>query len=81
MASWSVAPGAIKFDDVEALTPPASAATEVQEQFKQAALLAAALRASKVIGEGSTYTVALSGTANPGHPTGDSVTITVTNSN
>jgi hypothetical protein len=81
MASWTANHASIKFDSTEDLTPPTNAADSVQEQFWEAARLAAALRASKVVGEGTTYTVNLSGTANSGHPNGDSVTITVTNSN
>lgn len=81
MPAWTANAAAIKFDGIDELTPPAGAATEALEQYRVAAALAVQLRASKVVGEGTTYDVNLSGTANPGHPNGDSVTITVTNKN
>lgn len=79
MASWTANHSSIKFDSIEHLTPPASTADATNEQFWVAARLAVLLRDSKVVGEGTTYTVNLSGTANSGHPNGDTVTITVTN--
>lgn len=81
MASWSVAPGAAKVGGKGHMTPPVSTADVVQEQYKAAADAAQAIINSKSIGTGTTFTVALSGVANAGHPNGDSITVTVTNAN
>jgi hypothetical protein len=63
--------------------PPVFAGTYEQEQY-QAAIDAAMLLISKrVVGSGSKFTVALSGTGTVGHPNGfaDTITVTVTNAN
>lgn len=82
MATWTSNNSTIKFDDMEAIPAPAGVTADgALEQWRVACRLAQQLRASKVVGEGTTYTVNLSGTYNAGHPNGDSVTITVTNAN
>jgi hypothetical protein len=61
------------------LTPPASFASMAeQEQFYAAREAAITLIRRKVVGHNTNYTVVLSGTGNSGHPSGDTVTVTVT---
>jgi hypothetical protein len=62
-------------------SPPTFAGMHEQEQYRAAVSAADALIQSKTIGTGTTYTVTLSGTGNPGHPTSDTITVTVTNAN
>jgi hypothetical protein len=71
----------MKFDDQDVVLPPVSSADSVLEQYRVAAAVAVAIRDSKVVGEGTTYQVDISGVANPGHPNGDAITVTVTNKN
>lgn len=81
MAAWSVAPGAKQTGGKEHMIPPPGASSESLEQFRTAQRAADLIIQSKTIGTGATFTVALSGVANAGHPNGDSITVTVTNAN
>jgi hypothetical protein len=77
--SWSRTYTNQQIGNKDHLPPPASfASIAEQEQFFAARRAAIEIIQSKVIGHNTNYTVALSGTGNPGHPSGDTITVTVT---
>jgi hypothetical protein len=63
--------------------PPVFAGSHEFEQYRAAVDAAMVLIGRNVVGSGSTFTVALSGTATPGHKNtvADTVTVTITNAN
>lgn len=81
MADWTTSQSSAKVGTKDHISLPSSTTDHVLEQAEFCRDLAYALIQSKVLGAGSTWTIALSGTSNKGHPNGDTVTITVTNAN
>jgi len=76
--AWSVNQASQKIQTKEHVNMPVSAADATIEQANLTRWIVEEIINSKVVGAGGVYTLALSGTANPGHPAGDSITITVT---
>ena len=77
--AWTQTLTAQKIGNIDHLTPPASfASLAEQEQWDAARRAAIALVQSRTLGAAGSFTVALSGTGNPGHPSGDTITVTVT---
>jgi len=81
--AWSKTYTAQKIGNKDHLwaAPPVFAGPHEFEQYRAAVNAADAIIQAKVVGTGTTYTVALSGTGNPGHPNGDVVSVTLTTAN
>jgi len=78
--SWSRTYSNVPIGSIDHLPPPATpfASLAEQEQWNAARRAAILIAGSKGAGAQTNFTIALSGTGNPGHPSADTITVTVT---
>src|SRR5215469_16550341 len=84
MTAWNTGLTGTQFSGKDSIPPPSAPANGIVgciEQYQVARDVAYQMKVPKVLGDGQLLDVAISGVSNPGHPNGDSVTVTVTNKN